>query len=237
MTLMLHAGAEPIDYDGLRLLSTPVATETHVPIPHHRVVDLAAYSLSYFGHEVVERHFGVTQDGMRFFGVMTLRSPYGDYADTIGLRNSHDKSFPIGIAFGSRVFICDNMAFSGDYTIKRKHTAKAKHDLPGLVGEIIEPLAIRREEQARKIALYKDTKIDQAKADHAIMSMYRQGIISVTKIADVHEQFVRPVHDWGGETVWRLFNAVTFALTGRVIESTDITPRLHRIADAVCLDS
>ena len=58
MTLMLHAGAKPIDYDGLRTLHAPTATQTHVPIPHHRVVDLAAYSLSYFGHEVVERHFG-----------------------------------------------------------------------------------------------------------------------------------------------------------------------------------
>lgn len=234
MSLMLHAGAQPIDYNGLRALPTPPATETHVPIAHHRVVDLAAYSLSYFGHEVVERHFGVTEDGMRFFGVMTLRSPYGDYADTIGLRNSHDKSFPVGIAFGSRVFICDNIAFSGDYTIKRKHTVKAKHDLPGLIGEIIEPLAIRRDEQAKTIARYKATRVDQAVADHAIMSMYRQGIIPVTRIADVHDQFVRPAHDWGGETAWRLFNAATFALTGKVIEQSDLTPRLHRIVDAVC---
>jgi predicted DNA-binding transcriptional regulator AlpA len=63
MTLMLHAGTKRIDYDDLRALPTPPATETHVPIPHHRVVDLAAYSLSYFGHQVVERHFGVTEDG------------------------------------------------------------------------------------------------------------------------------------------------------------------------------
>jgi hypothetical protein len=139
MSLMSHAGANPIEYDGLRELTTPPATPTHVPIPHHRVVDLATYSLSYFGHEVVERHFGVTEDGMRFFGVMTLRSPYGDYSDMIGLRNSHDKSLPIGVAFGSRVFICDNLAFVGDHVIKRKNTANAKHDLPGLVGEIIEP--------------------------------------------------------------------------------------------------
>jgi hypothetical protein len=125
MSLMLHAGANPIEYDGLRELTTPPASPTHVPIPHHRVVDLAAYSLSYFGHEVVERHFGVTEDGMRFFGVMTLRSPYGDYSDMIGLRNSHDKSLPIGVAFGSRVFICDNLAFVGDHVIKRKHTANA----------------------------------------------------------------------------------------------------------------
>ena len=122
MTLVLHAGAKPIDYDDLRALSTPPATQTHVPIPHHRVMDPAPYSLSYYGHEVVERHFGVTEDGMRFFGVLTLRSPYGDYCDTLGLRNSHDKSLPIGVAFGSKVFVCDNLSFNADIVIKRKHS-------------------------------------------------------------------------------------------------------------------
>jgi hypothetical protein len=62
---------------------------------------------------------------------MTLRSPYDDYTDTVGLRNSHDKSFPIGIAFGSRVFVCDNLAFHGEHVIRRKHTVKAKRELPG----------------------------------------------------------------------------------------------------------
>jgi len=59
---------------------------------------------------------------------MSLRSPYGDYTDAVGLRNSHDKSFPIGIAFGSRVFVCDNLAFIGDQVIRRKHTVKAKRE-------------------------------------------------------------------------------------------------------------
>jgi hypothetical protein len=49
----------------------------------------------------------ITQDGARYFGLMSLRSPYGDYTDTVGLRNSHHKSFPIGLAFGSRVWLAN----------------------------------------------------------------------------------------------------------------------------------
>jgi hypothetical protein len=129
MTLMLHAGATPVDYAGLRLLPVPVATETHVPIAHSAVVDMVKYSLGFYGHEVLTEDYGVTPDGGRFFGVLSLRSKYGDYTDTVGLRNSHDKRFPIGISFGSRVFVCDNLAFSGDHVIKRRHTANAKRDL------------------------------------------------------------------------------------------------------------
>ena len=86
MTLMLHAGAKPVDYDGLRALTTPEATSTHVPIPHFRVVDLVSHSLSYYGHEVAEAHFGVTEDGMRFFGVISLKSDWTGYTDTVGLQ-------------------------------------------------------------------------------------------------------------------------------------------------------
>lgn len=51
MTLMLHAGANPVEYDALRALETPAPTTAHVPIPHFRVVDLIAHSLAYFGVE------------------------------------------------------------------------------------------------------------------------------------------------------------------------------------------
>src|SRR3954466_3250288 len=100
MTLVLHAGANPVSYDELRQVPTPEGTSTHVPIPHHELVELVRYTLGFFGHDIAEEAHAVTTDGTRYFGLMSLRSPYGDYTDTLGLRNSHDKSFPIGIAFG-----------------------------------------------------------------------------------------------------------------------------------------
>lgn len=234
MTLMLHAGAEAVNYDGLRALPTPAATATHVPIPHYRVVDLIAHSLSYYGHEVVEQAHGVTPDGMRYFGLLSLKSPYTGYCDTVGLRNSHDKRFPIGIGFGSRVFVCDNMAFIADHVVKRKHTANAKRDLPGLIGELIEPLAIQREQQKITFDRYQATALTDQRADQAIMQMYRNQVIGVQKIADVLRQWEEPAHDWGDKTGWRLFNAATFALTGRVSENPKATSDLHKIIDGVC---
>jgi hypothetical protein len=80
-------------------------------------VDIVRHTLSYYGHEVTEEHHGITEDGMRYFGVMKLRSQYGGYEDSIGLCNSNDKRFPIGTSFGSQVFVCDNMAFQADPVI------------------------------------------------------------------------------------------------------------------------
>ena len=178
--------------------------------------------------------FWVKSNRMNYFGVLSLRSPYGDYTDMVGLRNSHKKQFPIGIAIGSRVFVCDNLAFNADHLIRRKHTANAKRDLPGLVAEVIEPLGEARRVQAETLARYKVHELPDTVADQAIMSLYRQGVINVTRIADVLHAYEEPPHDWGNKTPWRLFNATTFALAGRVAENPTATRRLHEVIDGVC---
>ena len=74
MTLILHRGGTDIDYAGLRELETPAPTASHVPIPHFRVVDLVKTAVGMYGHEVTAEHFGVTEDGMRFVGLLSLKS-------------------------------------------------------------------------------------------------------------------------------------------------------------------
>lgn len=234
MTLMLHTGGAPVDTAALRDLPTPAATASHVPIPHHSVVDMVKYSLGYFGHELLEEHHATTPDGMNYFGVLSLKSPYGDYTDMVGLRNSHNKQFPIGIAIGSRVFVCDNLAFNADHVIRRRHTANAKRDLPGLVAEVIEPLGEARRAQAITFERYKANTLCDDLADQAIMTMYRKGIINVTRIAEVLKAYEEPPHDWGEKTPWRLFNATTFTLTGKVAENPTMTRQLHDVIDGVC---
>lgn len=233
MTLMLHVNAKEVGYDDLRALTTPEPTATHIPIPHYRVVDLIRTTLGMYGHEIIGEHHGITEDGNRYFGLLSLKSTYTGYEDTVGLRNSHDRSFPVGVGFGSRVFVCDNLAFLADTVIKRKHTANLKRDLPGIIGEIIEPLAIQRDRQAKTFDLYKATALTDAHADHAILGMYREGVLNVQRIADVVREWDSPTHDWGDKTAYRLFNAATFALAGRIIESGS-TPKLHQIIDGVC---
>ena len=234
--LMLHMGAKAVDYDALHQLETPAATPTHVPIPHFRVVDMLRHTLGFYGHGITEEHHGITEDGMRYFGLLSLRSAYGGYEDTVALRNSHDKKFPIGVGFGGRVFCCDNLSFIADHVVARKHTANAKRDLPGLVGELIEPLALQREAQHRTFERYKRTILTDEQADHAILGMYRDSVINVQRIPDVLKEWDDPsFEDFRDErSAWRLFNAATFALSGRVVENIGVTRRLHTVIDGVC---
>lgn len=232
--LLLHAGAEPIDYDGLRGLHTPEATASHVPVPHYRLVDMLRHTLSFYGHDVVSENHAVTASGDRYFGLLALKSTWGDYQDTVIVRNSHDKKFPIGFGFGGHVFCCDNLSFIAEHVIKRRHTLNAKRDLPALVGQIVEPLAEQREAQQRTFLRYKAQELTEALCDHAIMRMYRGGVLNITRVPDVLEEWENPPFaEWGDRTAYRLFNAVTHVLEGKIAEGT-ATRDLHSIIDGVC---
>jgi hypothetical protein len=95
---------------------TPAATATHKPIPHIAVVDKLIEALSFRQIGVVREEYAVSPDGMRMFGVMDLTSGFEGCRFAIGLRNSHDKSFRLSCTVGLRVFVCENLAFHGEYT-------------------------------------------------------------------------------------------------------------------------
>lgn len=231
MPLMLHTGGELIDHAMLAMLPTPEPTSTHHPLPHRDLVQMTRFALQFHGHEIIEEHHAIAHEGARYFGLMTLRSPYGEYTDVLGLRNSHDRTFPIGLAFGSRVFVCDNLAFASDHVIKRKHTKNSKRDLPGLVASVVEPLRLERDRQHDAFDRYQATELDERDVNHLIMGLYRKGAINVTRIADVLANYENPPFDWGDKTAWRLFNAVTYTLTGRVAENPAATQTLHETLD------
>ena len=62
MTLILHAGANEVDYDTLRQVDTPRATASHVPIPHHSLVDMVRFALLFHKHEIIEEHHAIMPD-------------------------------------------------------------------------------------------------------------------------------------------------------------------------------
>jgi hypothetical protein len=237
MTLMLHKGAEPIDYAGLRQLVTPPPTPTHVPIPHYRLVDLVRHTLAYYGHQVVAEQHGITQDGMRYFGLMNLSSHDGAYEDAVVLRSSHDKTLPVGLGFGGHVFCCDNLSMYADTVVHRRHTAKLKKDSPGIIMEMVEPLADVRDAQQRVFNRYRATPLSPEMADHTLLELFRQQVFPSKLLASVNQEFYDPSFDEMRQqplNCWRLFNSVTFVLTGSILAAPKATSTLHQVLDGVC---
>lgn len=234
MGLLLHCGANAVDEATLRALPRPLPMSLgHYPIPHGEFLDLVYESIDSAGMRVDETALGMTPDGNRMFGVLSVSGPDiitgDDYSLCVGLRGSHDMSLGRGISVGSRVFVCDNLAFSGEWSVKTKHTRFVKSRLPNLVKRVIHNLHDASGRQAAQLEAYKEAYLTEDQADAAMLDMLRLGIVN-------SQQLPRLVREWGdpshrefrvcGPTVWRLFNSVTEVLKPRRDGASSTLPTL-----------
>ena len=114
-TLTLCSYGAKLTREELSRVGTQAATATHKPIPHIAVVEKLIEALSFRQIGVVREEYAVSADGMKMFGMMDLSSGFEGCRFAIGLRNSHDKTFRLSCTVGLRVFVCENLAFHGEY--------------------------------------------------------------------------------------------------------------------------
>ena len=109
--LCLHCGSRAVPREQVAAVATPPRTPSWVPIPHARLLEGVRESLGRAGLSVVGEAHGLGRGGARYFGLLEVVNgrPGGDFGLVVGLRNSHDKSFPAGLAVGARVLVCDNL--------------------------------------------------------------------------------------------------------------------------------
>ena len=214
--LMLHCGATEVARTDLSGIALPPSTRSYMPVGHDTVVDLAEDKLADVGFRFGTQAHSLTKDGNRYFGLVQLLcgNENEQHALVLGIRNSLDKSFPAAFAFGSQVFVCDNLAFSGEITISRKHTTYIMRDLPGLVAAAVSNTSLMRDNQDARFSAWQETKLTDMRADNIICNMVRQGVLNTSRVEKVIKEWDEPSHDFGGRTAWRLFNATTEALKG-----------------------
>jgi hypothetical protein len=222
-------------------VATPAGTDTWYPIPHKSLIDLIAERLPQFGMTVVQEQHALMREDHRYFGLFQLKPADGestDYGLVLGVRNSHDKSFPAGLCLGAGVFVCDNLAFSAEVVIGRRHTRHIMDDLPRLIAAALGKLVTARVDQEKRIEAYKHTEICRKHAADMLMTAFENKAVKPTQMAHVWEQWLRPNHPEfaaNGNTAWRLFNAFTEVSKGiQPFELASRTQRLHPIFDVAC---
>lgn len=237
--LVLHCGASRISREALEKIKAPAPTETWFPIPHSHMLTLVEDAVEKAGMRVVEEAHGVMADNQRYFGLLQLANGKNpdDYGLVVGLRNSTNKSLKAGLAVGSQVFVCDNLAFSADIVIGRKHTPRIGDDLPRLVIDAVAKLGGMRLRQDARIAAYKETEMTDVEAHDFVIRGFDEGVYTATRIPSILKEWRAPSHPEFAESKngWRLFNAVTeVAKHSPFFERPQQTIALHRLMDAAC---
>lgn len=240
LNLCLHCGANEADWDRIKDVKTPDATDTWQPIPHHTLVEIVTETLARNGLKVVDQVHALWQGGDRYFGALQLAGDGAremeDYALVAGIRNSHDKMFPVGLACGSRVFICDNLAFSGEVQLARKHTARVMEDLPRLINTAVGRLGGMRINQDKRIAAYKDKSVTDIQAHDVLVRAVDSKALPITKLPAVLNEWRDSKHEeFKPRTAWSLFNSFTEIYKGTTpITLSARTIPLHGLFDQLC---
>ncbi len=211
--LLLHCGAIPVSRDELAAVPTPRSTDTWYPLPHHDLVAEVEAHLEGAGMEIEAAVHALSHEGLRYFGILQLRQPEGsdrDYGWVVGLRNSHDKSCPAGLVTGSQVFVCDNLAFSGEVRLARKHTKNAARDLRHMTARAVGLLGDRFESLDRRIAAYRAEPMADWCAHDLVVRACDCLAITASQIPHVVQEWRKPSHpEFEPRTAWSLFNAFT----------------------------
>lgn len=235
-TLICHRGGQHVSRDIVRTIDTPAPTSSWRPLPHEDLIVGTQEALSAAGLRVVSEQHALARDGQRYFGVMNLAARWNgpdDFAFAVGLRNSHDKSMVAGLALGTRVFVCDNLAFTGEVQIGRKHTSRIIDDLPRLIEQAVGQTLDRSAFLTQRIERYKDQRLHDVKAHDLAIRAVDAKVISNAKLPAVIGEWRQPSHDaFAPRTAWSLFNAFTEVLkSAPAVTLQPRTARLHRLFD------
>jgi hypothetical protein len=199
--------------DQLALVPTPPGTATHRPVPHADVVNALVETLGFRHVGVVKEEYAVDKTGAKMFGVMELDQGMDGARFALGIRNSHDKTFRLAITAGYKVFVCENLAFHGDYSpVLAKHS---KHfSLQNALSVGVDNMQRNFKPMVEAVDRWRNTQLTEVVARLTIYRAFIEAELDVPRhlARRVHELYFRPDHeDFAPRSMWSLSNAFTSA--------------------------
>lgn len=237
LNFCLHTGGEEVSWDAVTAVKTPEATKTWQPIGHDALVTRVKEALPSFKLQVTQEAHAMSENGDRYFGLFQVEHAQEhkkDFGFVLGLRNSHDQKFSAGLVVGTGVFICDNLAFSGEIKLARKHTTHILRDLPRLANDGISALMGKWNTQVKRYGAYRNHELDDTHAHDLLVRAVEKDAVSRMKMLDVLSEWREPRHkEFQPRTAWSMFNAFTETLKGSSLAVlSQRTELLHGLFDA-----
>ena len=215
---MLILAKNKVNTEQLAEVSTPSATDTHTPIPHALLADRTRTVIDKAGLEIVEEEHAIARGGLRYFGGFSLRGEGIDGDDrslVLGLRNAHDKSFAASVCIGNQMMVCENLCFSSDVKLARRHTVNILRDLNRVLSSAVSRVVSHWTDMGKRIESYKETELSKERASDLVIDLAEMGAFPARSVYKAVQEFRNPRHEeFKGGTLWTLYNGVTEHLKG-----------------------
>jgi hypothetical protein len=213
-TLIQHCGARRVSDEELAGIEPPPATRTWFPLAHRTVLDTVRTTLHGAGFSIQRSSLAVSHDGARFFGTLDLTTTIAAGVSlAVGIRNSNDQSFPIGFCCGQRVFVCDNLAFTSEIVVTKKHTRFGQQRYLEGLARAVGGLGEYRRVAAAWIRRMEAEPLNDDRANSLLLQAYERQIIGVRLLPQVVREWREPSRaEYRPRTAYALFNCFTDVL-------------------------
>lgn len=193
----------------------------HKPVAHGVLVEALQSAVQAAGYVVSRTQLAVSKNLQALFGVFDFGcDKHPDRTLSMGFRNAVDQSLAIKVVAGTRVFVCDNLALSGDQiALQRRNTIRL--DLEYAINVGLEKFKQSANILDAQIAALQAVELTDDAAKTAIFDVFAKGVIPVRLFNDVRRAYFEPADDATDvqpRTLWGLHNAFT-----RV--ARDLSPR------------
>lgn len=237
-----------LDRTGLLNVPTPSPFgPQHRPIPYGEFAELVVNRLAAVADaEVVSDEYAVKNDGSQFFGLMEVRlsgAQNPDWSFQVGMRGSHDGSLSRELCFGTKVMVCSNLSFLGQFLLKTRHTTNVMDRLPGMVDTVLAKLPSAYQGVSRREGDLRRLKLSEGEGERFLLSLFRKQALSSPQLAKALFEWWEPTfanHAEDGFTGWRMLNSLTEAAKPRSEQANSsahqrLTLDLNREVDVLLL--
>src|SRR5271157_2970662 len=210
--LSAHINANLVTREQLAALPAVIGTDSFKPVAHIELIQSLESKLNDRGIQVTKEQFAMGRGGDILFGTMDLTlNGIGGTCASLGLRTANDRTMALQMIAGLRVFVCDNMAFSGDtIMLKRRHTSGLN-----LMDELFR--AMDKYEQHYKtlkgeVESLKTYELTEDRAKIILHDVFAQQIMPVRFFPEVSAEYFADEQrheEFAPRTAWSLLNAFT----------------------------
>jgi hypothetical protein len=216
-TLVNHCGATLVTKGDLEIIPAPPPTETWFPVRHLDVLDRVEETLGNSGFEIRNYQLSVSHGKQRFFGVLDIGAQLADGVTlSVGVRNSNDKSVPIGFCIGNRTFVCDNLAFSSEIVISKRHTRFGSDRFREGIAAAIGQLSDYRMLEAQRIEQLQARELPDRTAESIVLRAWEQGLVGTRLLRPLLDEWRKPTfEEFQSRTAWSMLAAFTHVVKDR----------------------
>ena len=210
---------------------------SYQPIAHHELVNRTKGFLDQQGFTIEDEVHSLARDNKHYFGLFSVDHPNRAESDrgcVIGVRNSHDKTFPAGLCAGDAPFVCDNLIFTNTIKLARRHTRNILQDLDATINRALGKLFGFWHGQDSRIETYQNFELGNADVNDIVIRACKAGAIPKTKIMDVVNQWESSDHpEFWDRNMNSLYNAFTEVYKGNLVALPSRSDALHSVLDGV----